>query len=96
MCPQRPHVMGNQRLRPLDDPREVADAKLARLGERRRQRQPGRVGKRVCPPGGKLGSLDHEPPLAQLLSHVEIQTQQVTVIARHRNMLTAVQMIVRG
>jgi len=35
--------MGNEVLRPLDDPREIADAELAARAQSERDRQPRRV-----------------------------------------------------
>ena len=81
-------MVGDQGLAALDDPRQIADAQLATLAQRQRERQAGRVRQR---PGAgretlRIGGGEAVP--AQLFRARKIQTKEITVFVSHRIILT--------
>ena len=73
----------------LHDPRQIAHAQLARLGQRKRDRQPSRVTKRPEPlrkrAGLRLGGA-RRPELFRL---GKIETEEITAIVGHINIPNA-------
>ena len=82
--------MRNEVLRALDDPAEIADAELVCLGQSAGERQARGVAERSCPTSRELGSVRVEPMTPDSLRRLEIQTEQVTMIYSHNNILTCV------
>ena len=89
--PERAHVVRDEVLRPLDDPGQVADAQLIRLGKRRRERQPRRISKCTHSIRQLLRSCFIEPRRSELLSAGQIETEKIAAVARHDYILTPIE-----
>ena len=79
-------------LGPLGDPGEVANAKLATVAQRERDRQPGRIAERAEARGEGTGFVLGRAGGAERLRLRQIETEQVATIIRHTDILTAVGM----
>ena len=78
-------MVGDEVLGALGNPGHVADAELVGLRERRRQRQPGRVGERTSPLGRAFSRRPLQPGVADRLGALEVEAEQVAaVVARHQ------------
>ena len=72
---ERLHVVGDEVLRPLRDPREVAHAQLVTVPEGERQREAGRLAQRAVAAGEALGVVERRAggPQAVALGRVDVQ-----------------------
>jgi hypothetical protein len=83
--------MGDKILRALHDPSEIAHAQLLPIPQRARDRQTRRITERLSSGGNTLGRIKIYPRSPKLLSAWEIQTEQITTIIRHTNILTPIE-----
>jgi hypothetical protein len=83
-------MMGDKRLRAFSDPGEVADTQLARLEQRRRQHQAGRIRQRARLPRRDIRAVECKPLLAQPLGDLQVQAEKVAAIVSQTNILTPV------
>jgi len=90
MRAQRAHVVGDEILRALDDPAEIANAELLRLDQSAGQGQPSRVGEGSRAAGRKLGFLHIETLTPDSFRGLEIETKQIAMIVSHYDILTCV------
>ena len=91
MRAQRAHVVGDEILRALDDPAEIANAELLCLGQSAGQGEPGRIGEGSRAAGRKLGQrLTSRRSRRIRLRGLEIETKQIAMIVSHANILTCV------
>ena len=80
---QHAQMMRDQVLRPLDDPREIADTKLAAAAKRQGEGQPSRVRKSAERFRETLGDLLPEARRAQRFRTGQVETKKIALVVRH-------------
>ena len=94
MRAQRAQVMRDEVLRTLRDPREITDTELVRLGQRSREREPGRVtqGPRPFCCSARL-IVTTTGPRPDHFGHVEVEAEQIALVGAHCFILTTVDVL---
>lgn len=76
-------MVGNQVLGSFHHPGEVTDTGLVGLGQGGRQRQAGRIGKRLGLNDGRFGDTWIKPLPPQRFGLVKVEAEEVAVNVRH-------------
>jgi len=83
-------MMRDERLRALNDPREIADAQLISLSQRRRKREPSRIRKRPQPLTNKHERRTGSVRNAKTLGDIEVEAEKIAMFVAHTNILTVI------
>ncbi len=83
-------VVGDEVLRSLGHPRQIAHAQLVSGGERRRDRQPRGVSQRPGVRGEPDRLLTIEPLQAETLGLLQVEAQQIATVVGHGHILTLI------
>ena len=84
--------MRNERLGPLDDPGEIADAELVRFEQGRRDGKPSWITKRTGKRRPADRSIRPETLLTKALGNWRVKAEQIAPIVGHPDILTTVGM----
>jgi len=83
-------VVRDEVLSPLDNPREVTDTQLVSLRKRRGHQQPSRISESLRPPRRMQRHVEAQSTAAKPFGHNKIETEKVTAIVGHHDILTSV------
>jgi hypothetical protein len=83
-------MMRDERLRALNDPRQIADAQLICLSQSRGKREPSRIGKRPQPITNKHERRTGTVRNAKTLGDIEVEAEKIATFVAHKNILTVI------
>lgn len=93
LASEEAQVVGGEVLGALRDPGEIADTELLGLAERAGEHQACGICERASAAGGAFGVARAEAARAQPLGDLEVETETLAAVARHKFVLTSVEML---